>query len=137
MRWVLDTNVVASAMLWGGVPRVLMQAARERRIEIYSSVPMLAELADILSRRKFEKKLLSAGVTIDLLVQSYAQLAQIVHPAAVPRTAPDPDDDVVIATALAAQASGIVTGDKALLTVSGQHGVNIFSVAAALAALSA
>lgn len=137
MRWVLDTNVVASAMLWGGVPRVLMQAARERRIEIYSSVPMLAELADILSRRKFEKKLLSAGVTIDLLVQGYAQLAQIVHPAAVPRTAPDPDDDVVIATALAAQASGIVTGDKALLTVSGQHGVNIFSVAAALAALSA
>jgi predicted nucleic acid-binding protein len=32
VRVVLDTNVVASAILWGGTPRVLLQAAREKRI---------------------------------------------------------------------------------------------------------
>jgi putative PIN family toxin of toxin-antitoxin system len=55
VRVVLDTNVVASALLWGGTPRVLLQAAREKRIELFTSTPMLAELSDILGRRKFSK----------------------------------------------------------------------------------
>lgn len=29
LRLVLDTNVVASALLWGGTPRLLLQAARD------------------------------------------------------------------------------------------------------------
>ena len=57
MRLVLDTNVVASAMLWGGSPKLLLQARREKRVELYTSTPLLAELADILGRRKFEKKI--------------------------------------------------------------------------------
>lgn len=38
MRLVLDTNVVASAMLWGGNPKSLLQAGREKRIELFTSV---------------------------------------------------------------------------------------------------
>lgn len=52
MRLVLDTNVVASALLWGGVPRLLLRAGREERIELFTSTPLLAELTDILWRRK-------------------------------------------------------------------------------------
>lgn len=44
MRLVLDTNVVVSALLWGGVPRLLLQAARERRVELFTSALLLAEL---------------------------------------------------------------------------------------------
>jgi len=40
-RLVLDTNVVASAMLWGGVPNLLLQAARERRIALFTSTALL------------------------------------------------------------------------------------------------
>lgn len=47
MRLVLDTNVVASAMLWGGRPRELLQLGREQRIELFTSLPLLAELTDI------------------------------------------------------------------------------------------
>ena len=57
MRLVLDTNVVASAILWGGTPQRLLYAAREQRIELFTSTPLLAELTDILGRRKFEKKI--------------------------------------------------------------------------------
>ena len=49
--------------------------------------------------------------TIDQLVDRYAELAVLVRPALVPRITPDPDDDVVIGTALAAQADCIVTPD--------------------------
>ena len=48
MRLVLDTNVVASAMLWGGSPKLLLQARREKRVELYTSTPLLAELTQVV-----------------------------------------------------------------------------------------
>jgi len=117
MRLVLDTNVVASAMLWGGKPLQLLQARREKRAEFYTSTAMLAELTDILARPKFEKKIATSTLTVDQLVDRYTELAQVVRPTSIPRIAPDPDDDVVIGTALAAKADLLVTGDRPLLSV--------------------
>lgn len=57
MRLVLDTNVVVSALLWNGTPRLLLESAREGSVELYTSIPLLAELTDILNRDKFQKKL--------------------------------------------------------------------------------
>ena len=134
MRLVLDTNVVASALLWGGAPRLLLQAAREQRIELFTSTPLLAELTDILGRRKFMGKLAASPLSIDQLIDSYSDLATLVRPIPIPRIAPDPDDDVVIATALAAKADLIVTGDKLLLSVADYQGVRFISVAEAVRA---
>lgn len=53
MRLVLDTNVVVSALFWGGTPRLLLEAGRARRAELFTSTPLLAELTDVLNRRKF------------------------------------------------------------------------------------
>ena len=91
MRLVLDTNVVASALLWGGIPVLLLHAARERRVELFTSTPLLAELTDILGRRKFDKKIAASMLSIDQLVDRYAELAVLVRPTVVPRIAPDPD----------------------------------------------
>ena len=132
MRLVLDTNVVASAMLWGGNPKQLLQARREKRIELFTSVAMLAELTDILARPKFERKIAASLLTVDQLVDGYAELAQLVRPTPTPRIVADPDDDVVIGTALAARADLIVTGDRALLDVGTYQGVRIVGVAEAL-----
>ncbi len=137
MRLVLDTNVVASAILWGGTPRLLLQAARDKRVELFTSTAMLAELTDILGRRKFARKIAASQLTIDQLVDGYAQLASVVRPVTTPRIAPDPDDDVVIGTALAAKADLVVTGDKPLLTVSEHQGVRIASVAQAIEIIEA
>ena len=132
MRLVLDTNVVASAVLWGGVPRLLLQAAREKRIDLFTSAALLAELTDILGRRKFDKKIAAATLTVDQLVDRYAALAALVRPTPTPRIAPDADDDVVIGTALAAKADWVVTGDKLLLSVVEYQGVRIVGVSHAL-----
>lgn len=131
MRWVLDTNVVASALLWGGVPRLLLQAGREKRIELFTSAVLLAELTDILGRRKFARKIAASTLTIDQIVDRYAALAALVRPTPTPRIAPDPDDDVVIGTALAAKADLIVTGDRPLLSVAEHQGVRMVSVSQA------
>ena len=64
MRLVLDTNAVVSALLWGGAPRLLVVAAREGRVEIFTSTLLLAELTDILGRPRFEKKVSASGLPI-------------------------------------------------------------------------
>ena len=132
MRLVLDTNVVASALLWGGVPRLLLQAAREKRVELFTSTALLAELTDILGRRKFDKKIAASTLTVDQLVDRYAALAALLRPAPTPRVAPDPDDDVVIGTALAAKADLLVTGDRPLLSVTEYQNVRIVGVSEAV-----
>lgn len=48
MRFVLDTNVVISALVWGGVPYKLIEAAVAGDIELVSSPALLAELRDVL-----------------------------------------------------------------------------------------
>ena len=115
MRLVLDTNVVVSGLLWDGAPRSLLQLARENRVDLITSAPLLAELTNILERDKFTQKIAVSMLTVDELVDRYAALTEMVRPTLTPRIAPDPDDDVVIGTALAATADLIVTGDRALL----------------------
>ncbi|MDO8925461.1 MAG: PIN domain-containing protein [Sideroxyarcus sp.] len=59
------------------------------------------------------------------------------RPTPTPRIASDPDDDVVIGTALAAKADLLVTGDRMLLSVAEYLSVRIVSVAEALQLMTA
>lgn len=112
MRVVLDTNTVVSALLWNSLPRRLLQAAREGRFEVFTSAPLLAELADVLGRAKFKAKIEASGLSAEQLVRRYAFLARRVVPAGIPPViAADPDDDALLACALAARADCIVSGD--------------------------
>lgn len=47
MRAVLDTNVVASALLWGGTPERLIEAAGDGALELFTSEALLAETVDV------------------------------------------------------------------------------------------
>jgi putative PIN family toxin of toxin-antitoxin system len=136
MRLVLDTNVVVSALLWKGAPRRLLRAVAEAGVELCTSRPLLAELAVVLSRSKFKKKISDLGFSPEQLFDSYAKCAEVVQAALVPRLAPDPDDDVVIGTALAAKADFLITGDRALLSIATYESVRIISVREALDAIA-
>jgi len=122
MRLVLDTNVVASGLLWGGVPEQFLDAVQAGELELFTSRHLLAELAGILTRGKFAKALAATGLPHEELVLGYAELATIVTPVAVPPIiAADPDDDHVLACAVAANADIIVSGDKHLHSLGGQY----------------
>jgi predicted nucleic acid-binding protein len=66
---VPDTNVVASALLWNGNPRRL---ARTGVVSLFTSPDLIDELTDILSRRKFEKRSPVHLLSVDPLVDLYA-----------------------------------------------------------------
>ncbi len=55
MLWVLDTNIVASGLLWNGTPARLLDAAQKDEVALFTSRILLAELTRILRREKFSK----------------------------------------------------------------------------------
>jgi len=133
MRLVLDTNVVASGLLWNGAPAQLIDAAQAGEVELCTSRALLAELTRILQRSKFAKAIAVSGLPLDELVLGYAELATLVAPASIPPTVlNDPDDDHVLACALAAQAERIVSGDLDLLSLKVFREIPIVTAAEAL-----
>jgi putative PIN family toxin of toxin-antitoxin system len=136
MRYVLDTNIVLSGFLWNGSPHQLWMAAQQGAVELFTSEELIDELQDVLSRPKCAKRLREIGLSANGLLNLYSTIAFLVDPASVPRLAPDPDDDVVIGTAIAAKADFIVTGDKPFLSVEAFEGGRIVSVGEALEAIA-
>ncbi len=116
MRVVADTNVVVSGLLWYGPSRKILDLARAATLELFTSASLIGELRDVLERPKFAARLSRARVSVDSLVLGYGALAQIVDVASVEAVVlDDPDDDAVIACAVAARARYIVSGDHHLL----------------------
>lgn len=137
VRVVLDTNVIISGLLWRGAPRQVITAARDAQIELFSSVELLDELEEVLQRPKLAARLAQIGKTPAELVDEYLALAVII--AAAPLADPvsaDPDDDAVLACALAARAEAIVSGDDDLLTLQVFQTIPILTASAFLARLA-
>ncbi len=112
LRLVLDTNTVLSGLLWGGIPSALIAAARAEEVELYCSQTLLDELQGVIQREKFTKILTTRNLRAEDLFEGYTALCRLVDPRPIPRTSPDLDDDKVLATALAARAHLIVSGDR-------------------------
>jgi putative PIN family toxin of toxin-antitoxin system len=137
VRLVLDTNTAVSGLIWGGVPARLIDAAAAGTAQIISSVPLLDELHDDLFRKKFAAQLAEQGVDAADLFEGYAALVQLVVPAVIgPVILADPDDDIVLATAVACDADVIVSGDAHLLGIGEFQGISIVTPSAAVSRLA-
>lgn len=137
LRAVADTNVVISGLLWSGAERKLLGTARAGQISLYTSAALLAELAEVLPRAKFAKRVAAAQMSVERLVRRYARLARSITPAGIePTVLTDVDDDAVLACALAAGADLIVSGDKRLRNIKTYQGIPIVNAAEALKRLA-
>jgi putative PIN family toxin of toxin-antitoxin system len=136
MRAVADTNIIVSGLLWSGAPRRVLDLGRSGRIELFTSPALLSELEDVLGRKKFLRRLDQAGVAPHELILAYASLARVVRPLEIePVVRADPDDDAVLACALAADAEIIVSGDSHLLDLRRFRSIRILTAAEMLASL--
>jgi putative PIN family toxin of toxin-antitoxin system len=134
VRVVADTNTVLSAFLWGGLPKAVLDAAREGRISLHTSPALLAELEDVLSRDKFAARIRQVGDSPADMLTAYRALVTVELPASIAPTARDPDDDAVLACALSANARLIVSRDRDLLDLKTFRGIPILAARDALAA---
>jgi putative PIN family toxin of toxin-antitoxin system len=115
-RYVFDTNVIISALLFEqSKPAQAFRAALDRG-EMLLSLPTLKELNEVLGREKFNRYLLPEErehFIIALLRES--TLVDITENI---RACRDPKDDKFLELAINAEATCIISGDKDLLELS-------------------
>ena len=109
IRVVLDTNIVVSAMLRsGGMPEAIFNLAIDRVIQLYISEPILAEYEEVLNRPRLNmhpEKVANALFKI-------REAGTVVRPSAPVTAASDPDDNVFLECAEAAEAHYVITGNR-------------------------
>jgi putative PIN family toxin of toxin-antitoxin system len=132
VRIVVDTNLIVSGVISSGVPRQLLEAALAGEFELCTSEVLLAELQRVLGRAKFAARL--ASRTPQSIVDDLRKVAVVVTPTSVPRVVPtDPDDDHVLAAAVAGAADLVASGDRRdLLPLGSYAGIAIITAREAL-----
>jgi len=94
---------------------------------------LLAELAAVIGRSKFQSILDQTGRKRERVLAELAELAEIIDPA--PLALPvcrDPDDDKILALARAARVDVIVSGDQDLLSLGSFEAIRIVTPSALL-----
>lgn len=115
MRAVVDTNVWVSALLTNhGPPAQVRAALGAGKFTLVTSEPLLAEFTEVLSRPRLLRKYALAHTDVDELVDLLRTRAEIVAVQGDLRLCRDPDDDVVIETAIVGRAQALVTRDDDL-----------------------
>ena len=121
MTVVLDTNVLVAALVAEGLCREVVHRAVRMRV-LATSTDLLGEL-DATLERKFR---ITPATTAFLTAMR--QQIRLVESQKLPKpVCRDRDDDLVLATAVAARADVIVTGDQDLLVLGAFEGVAIVS----------
>ena len=120
MRVVLDVNVWISGWLWRGIPGEIIILAQNREITVFASAELLEELEATLRRDKLQSRIEFVGANVDNLMLKTRRLSQLCQTSfiEVPQQLRDPDDAMILATASAAGAEAIITGDLDLLTLN-------------------
>jgi uncharacterized protein len=133
VRAVLDTNVLVSGLLWSGAPHQLLEQVRNGALSIVTSPALLAELSETLARPKLAAVLARADTRPEDLLAALGQVAEVIAPPPLPEPiSRDPDDDAVLALAVAAQADVIVSGDHDLLVLGSHASIAIIGAAEAV-----
>jgi putative PIN family toxin of toxin-antitoxin system len=125
LRFVFDTNVIVSAaLLASSIPRQAFDKALDEG-KILISVPVLLELAEVLSRKKLNKYLLEEErmrFLVALLKES--ELVDITEAVTDCR---DAKDNKFLELAVSGKADCIVSGDEGLLVLNPFRGIPILT----------
>jgi uncharacterized protein len=140
---VLDTTVLVSGFLKrvnGGVSDELLRFAKQGAFEHYISDDILEELAEVLLRQgRNRRRYQYPDSAVVEFCQGVARFATVVSDVPEVRgvVTRDPNDDKIVACALAAGADYLVTRDKDLLSLGEHEGVVMISPEAFLRMLRA
>ena len=130
-RVVADTNVLVSALQFGGKPKQLLDLASDGQVDLAISETIIAETLRVL-RDKFHR-------SPEWVAEADRQLRVItrfVQPTeSIQVIKADPTDDRILECAVAAEAEVIVSGDSHLVSLGSFRGMPIQRVAAFLGSL--
>ena len=124
MRVVVDTNILISALLFGGPPEQVFIAGLRGEIQLLTSLSLLKEFEKVL-KEKFKLNIHLVGE----IIEEVMDVAEIIEVSSRIKAISYPDEDNrVLACAVDGKADFIVTGDtKHILPLKEYGGIKILS----------
>lgn len=108
MRVVLDTNVLVSALAFGGVPKIILELGRNKTLDIFGSPFILDELRGVLA----SKKVRWDGRKIKQSIEDLKSFLRLVDPkTTVDAIQAEEKDNRILECGVEAGAQVIVTGN--------------------------
>jgi uncharacterized protein len=135
LKAVIDSTVLVSAFLTkGGVSAALLRYAREGVFLVFLSEDILTETQHTLAYSRIRERYDYTDEDIaDFLNRIRVAANLVTELPQVTVVTRDPNDDMVIATAVRAQAAYIVTRDKDLLSLQQYEDITVMSPEAFIA----
>ena len=127
LRTVLDTNVLVSALLFGGQPGRLRDLWGAGRLVPLVSRETFADFSKVLSYPKFRRTPTEIAALIENELLPFVEVIEAIKPAA--GVCRDPHDDMFLALAASGHAAYLVTGDQDLLVLGAYEGCRVVRLA--------
>ena len=127
---VLDTTALVSAMLTrkpGAACHELIRLAKDGAFELFMSSDILEETAETLRYPRLRKRYDYSDTDIIAFCQDLVLVGTVIDDAPIVPVVRDPDDDKIVACAVAAGADYLVSRDKDLLILKEHEGISIIS----------
>jgi putative PIN family toxin of toxin-antitoxin system len=136
MRMVLDTNVLVSALITpGGLPEQLLQYWEAGEFTLVTSEAQLDEIQRVLGYEKLARFIRADQAA--RLIANLRQAAIVATKLPSVSASADASDNLIIATAIAGNASHLVSGDRGhLLSLKQVESVSIVTVREAIALIA-
>lgn len=126
MRYVFDTNIIVSALLFeNSKPAQALRYALANG-EVLLSIDLLEELNEVLGRERFNRYLTSEER--EEFLEALIERAILVEITENVQECRDPKDDKVLELALNGEAQYIISGDRDLLVLHPFRDVLVISV---------
>ena len=124
---VFDVNVLVSALIARGKPRELWLKTVRKEFTLVLSGKIRSEFLRVIGRKKF-RHYLSERDVVDFL-KILNNTVKFVRPVSKLQVIEeDPDDNLILATAIRGRANYIVSGDRHLLDLGEFRGIKIVTV---------
>jgi putative PIN family toxin of toxin-antitoxin system len=108
-RSVFDTNIWVSYMIFAKYDE--LESMLTNNVNFLRSAPSLAELREVISRKKFQKY----NVDVENTIAFYINLAEFCETKPLFQDCPDPKDNFLFDLAIQGKADYLVSGDKKVL----------------------
>ena len=126
IRIVLDTNVLISALFFGGNPQTVLEKAIMGQISLVLSKEILNEFEEVLCVKKFAyPPEIARNIGSEL-----EAVSELVFPTRkIAAVKADPYDNLILECAVTAEVDYVVSGDNHLLELKRFEGIPILSPA--------
>ena len=124
MRIVIDTNIIASALFFGGKPYLLLRYVMESRVDVVASKEIVDEYEEIVLRLQRKYPAINTRIPLQEIISKF----EIIRVNSQIHISRDPADDKFISCALDGKCLYIVSGDSDLLDIENYEGIEILTV---------